>query len=205
MGPASKSKCCLFSVALFNFAFARQQGGRFVLRIEDTDQKRSTTVSERQILDALTWLGLGWDEGPDVGGDYGPYRQSERTVIYRDHVEELVATGAAYPCFCTRERLEELDAALLRVVAEHLVELRAHDLPGLGPRVVGVVAFAVAVSVWLVIPGCGAAPPGGRRIVEPGCAAGFNLLLITLDTDFGNILRTPEWIFRPSQLMRWED
>ncbi len=97
-------------VALFNYALARQNGGSFVLRIEDTDQKRSTTASERQILDALTWLGLEWDEGPDVGGDYGPYRQSERTAIYREHVEELVANRAAYPCFCTRERLDELRA-----------------------------------------------------------------------------------------------
>ena len=97
-------------VALFNYALARQSGGSFVLRIEDTDQKRSTAVSEAQILDALSWLGLEWDEGPDVGGDFGPYRQSERTEIYREHVEELVAKGAAYPCFCSRERLDELRA-----------------------------------------------------------------------------------------------
>lgn len=97
-------------VALFNYALARQRGGSFVLRIEDTDQKRSTTASERQILDALTWLGLEWDEGPDVGGDYGPYRQSERTAIYREHVELLVEKGSAYPCFCTRERLDTLRA-----------------------------------------------------------------------------------------------
>jgi glutamyl-tRNA synthetase len=97
-------------VALFNYALARQGGGSFVLRIEDTDQKRSTAASETQILDALSWLGLEWDEGPDVGGGFGPYRQSERTAVYREHVEELVAKGAAYPCFCTRERLDELRA-----------------------------------------------------------------------------------------------
>jgi glutamyl-tRNA synthetase len=97
-------------VALFNYALARQSGGSFILRIEDTDQKRSTTASEAQILDALCWLGLRWDEGPDVGGDFGPYRQSERTEIYRQHVDELVEKGAAYPCFCTRERLDELRA-----------------------------------------------------------------------------------------------
>ncbi len=97
-------------VALFNYALARQSGGSFVLRIEDTDRKRSTAASERQILDALTWLGLEWNEGPDVGGAFGPYRQSERTAIYREHVEELVAKAAAYPCFCTRERLDELRA-----------------------------------------------------------------------------------------------
>jgi glutamyl-tRNA synthetase len=97
-------------VALFNYALARQTDGSFVLRIEDTDQKRSTAASERQILDALSWLGLEWDEGPEAGGEFGPYRQSERTAIYRDHVEDLVAKGAAYPCFCTRERLDELRA-----------------------------------------------------------------------------------------------
>jgi glutamyl-tRNA synthetase len=97
-------------VALFNYALARQTGGSFVLRIEDTDQKRSTAASEQQILEALSWLGLEWNEGPDVGGEFGPYRQSERTTVYREYVEELVAKGAAYPCFCTRERLDELRA-----------------------------------------------------------------------------------------------
>ncbi len=97
-------------VALFNLAFARQQNGRFVLRIEDTDQQRSSPQSERMILDALHWLGLQWDEGPDIGGPFGPYRQSERTAIYREHVDLLIARGAAYPCFCSRERLEALRA-----------------------------------------------------------------------------------------------
>jgi glutamyl-tRNA synthetase len=97
-------------VALFNYALARQSGGSFVLRIEDTDRQRSTPESERMILSALRWLGLEWNEGPDVGGPHGPYRQSERTEIYRRHVEDLVASRAAYPCFCTRERLEELRA-----------------------------------------------------------------------------------------------
>ena len=95
-------------VALFNYALARQTGGQFVLRIEDTDQVRSHPASERMIFEALRWLGLSWDEGPDVGGPHGPYRQSERTAIYREHVERLVAAGAAYPCFCSRERLDEL-------------------------------------------------------------------------------------------------
>ncbi len=97
-------------VALFNYALARQTGGSFVLRIEDTDRQRSTAASEQQILAALSWLGLEWNEGPDVGGEFGPYRQSERTEIYRQHVEKLVANGAAYPCFCTRDRLNELRA-----------------------------------------------------------------------------------------------
>jgi glutamyl-tRNA synthetase len=97
-------------VALFNYAFARHHGGQFILRIEDTDQDRSSAASEAMIFEALHWLGLEWDEGPDVGGSVGPYRQSERTDIYRTHVEELVKGGAAYPCFCTRERLDTLRA-----------------------------------------------------------------------------------------------
>jgi glutamyl-tRNA synthetase len=95
-------------VALFNCAFARRHGGQFVLRIEDTDRERSSSASESMIFEALHWLGLRWDEGPDVGGPRGPYRQSERTAIYREHTEELLRRGAAYPCFCTRERLEAL-------------------------------------------------------------------------------------------------
>ena len=76
-------------VALINQVFARSQGGQFILRIEDTDVARSTRASERMIIDALRWLGLDWDEGPDVGGPRGPYRQSERTAIYREHAEQI--------------------------------------------------------------------------------------------------------------------
>jgi glutamyl-tRNA synthetase len=95
-------------VALFNYAMAKKHGGQFVLRIEDTDRARSHPASERQIYEALRWLGLDWDEGPDVGGPHAPYRQSERTEIYREHACELIARGAAYRCFCSRERLEAL-------------------------------------------------------------------------------------------------
>jgi glutamyl-tRNA synthetase len=95
-------------VALFNLALARRYRGQFVLRIEDTDRQRSHPASERMIFDALRWLGLEWDEGPDVGGTFGPYRQSQRSAIYREHAEALVRSGAAYPCFCTAERLTAL-------------------------------------------------------------------------------------------------
>ena len=95
-------------VALFNLALARKHGGQFILRIEDTDRERSSPASEAMIFEALHWLGLAWDEGPDVGGPCGPYRQSERTSIYRGHADDLVRRGAAYVCFCTRERLEAL-------------------------------------------------------------------------------------------------
>ncbi len=95
-------------IALFNYCFAKQHGGQFLLRIEDTDQARSTPESERAILDALRWTGLSWDEGPDVGGPHGPYRQSERSAIYAEHVQRLLDSGHAFRCFCTPERLGEL-------------------------------------------------------------------------------------------------
>ena len=93
-------------IGLLNFIYARQRGGQFVLRIEDTDRARFVSTSEQMIFDALRWLGLGWDEGPDVGGPYGPYRQSERTEIYREHVQLLLASGHAYRSFETAEELE---------------------------------------------------------------------------------------------------
>ncbi len=96
--------------ALFNHAFARQHDGQFILRIEDTDQTRSTRESEQMILDSLRWLGLTWDEGPDVSGPHAPYRQSERLPIYKEHVDRLLADGHAYRCFCTKERLEAMRA-----------------------------------------------------------------------------------------------
>ena len=98
-------------MALFNCAFAKKHGGQFVLRIEDTDQARSTTESEQVIFDALRWMGLEWDEGPDIGGPYGPYRQSDRLDHYTKHAAELVEGGHAFHCFCSKERLAELRRA----------------------------------------------------------------------------------------------
>ena len=95
-------------VALFNYCFAKNQGGSFILRIEDTDAVRSTRESEEAILEALRWCGLAWDEGPDVGGPKGPYRQSERSEIYREHVGQLLEAGHAFRCFCTPERLAQV-------------------------------------------------------------------------------------------------
>ena len=97
-------------IALFNQCFARQHGGQFILRIEDTDQVRSNAESEQQILDSLRWLGLEWNEGPDVGGPHGPYRQSERSAIYKEHSERLISKGHAFRCFCSSERLDALRA-----------------------------------------------------------------------------------------------
>ena len=94
--------------ALYNWLYARKQGGTFVLRIEDTDEARSTEASVEGILEAMTWLGLDWDEGPLKGGDYGPYRQSERREIYDREAARLLAEGQAYPCFCSSEELTAL-------------------------------------------------------------------------------------------------
>eukprot|EP00903_Cladosiphon_okamuranus_P013091 g12211.t1 len=91
--------------ALFNFLQAKNSGGRFIVRIEDTDEARSSRESEESMLADLRWLGLDWDEGPDKGGDFGPYRQSERGDIYKQMADKLVETGWAYPCFCTEEEL----------------------------------------------------------------------------------------------------
>ena len=95
-------------IALFNRCFAHQHGGQFVLRIEDTDKVRSTAKSEKDILDSLRWLGLQWDEGPGCEGRFGPYRQSERSHIYKSHIDQLLSKGFAFPCFCTADRLNSL-------------------------------------------------------------------------------------------------
>lgn len=97
--------------ALFNWAFARHHGGTFVLRVEDTDKERSTKESELAILEGLRWLGIDWDEGPEVGGEYGSYYQSERVERHLAVAQDLLEKGAAYRCFCTRERLDEMRAA----------------------------------------------------------------------------------------------
>lgn len=92
--------------ALYNYLLARQTGGQFILRLEDTDQKRYISESEQEIIDGLHWLGLEWDEGFDIGGPHAPYRQSERKQIYLDHAAQLIASGHAFRCFCSPERLD---------------------------------------------------------------------------------------------------
>ncbi len=99
--------------ALFNYLFARHTGGTFVLRIEDTDIERSTKESEEKLMESLLWLGISWDEGPDVGGPYGPYRQSERTKIYREHCDRLIKEGKAYPVYAYPEEIEKIHDELL--------------------------------------------------------------------------------------------
>jgi glutamyl-tRNA synthetase len=95
-------------MSLFNLGFVRRHNGRFVLRIEDTDRARFRADSEQQIYDTLRWLGLTWDEGPDIGGPYAPYRQSERLDTYQPYVDQLLADGHAYRCWCSQERLAQM-------------------------------------------------------------------------------------------------
>ena len=93
--------------ALFSWLFARHNGGTFVLRVEDTDRKRSTDEAIGILIDSLRWLGITWDEGPGVGGPFGPYRQTERMPVYRDVVDRLLGDGRAYHCYCTPQELED--------------------------------------------------------------------------------------------------
>ena len=93
--------------ALYNYLFAKQHGGDFILRIEDTDSQRFVPGAEDYIIEALTWLGLKFDEGTHIGGEYGPYRQSDRKEIYKKYVDQLLEKGAAYIAFDTPEELEQ--------------------------------------------------------------------------------------------------
>jgi glutamyl-tRNA synthetase len=101
-------------IALFNYLFAKSQGGKFVLRIEDTDLERSDEKFTKEIIESLHWLGIDYDEGPDVGGEYGPYRQSERLETYKKYLEQLLKENAAYYCFCTEEELEKEREAIMK-------------------------------------------------------------------------------------------
>src|SRR6476661_2496657 len=120
--------------ALFNWLFARQKGGTMVLRIEDTDLDRSEARFEGQLIDDLKWLGLDWDEGPDAGGGFGPYRQSDRLDIYREHAERLLAEHKAYLCFCTEE---ELQKDRERATAEHRQPIYSGKCRAIDPAAAG--------------------------------------------------------------------
>ena len=94
--------------ALFCWLYARQQSGKFIFRLEDTDQKRLVEGAEKDLIHMLEWAGIELDEGPGIGGEFGPYRQSERLEIYRQHVQKLLDEDYVYPCFCSSERLDNL-------------------------------------------------------------------------------------------------
>ena len=120
--------------AIMNWIFARHHGGAFALRIEDTDQERSTAQSETSILDDLRWLGLAWDEGPDNGGPHGPYRQSERLGIYSAHLQRLEKDGLIYPCYCTPDELEGRRKAALDRGESPQYDGHCRDLPDVQKR-----------------------------------------------------------------------
>ncbi|MBL8022358.1 MAG: glutamate--tRNA ligase [Leptospirales bacterium] len=115
--------------ALFNYLYAKARGGQYILRVEDTDQERSTPESERIILDSLKWLGIIPDEGPDEGGDFGPYRQSERLNIYSKYTDMLLEKNLAYPCFCTEAELEQMHEAAKRLGVPNIYDGRYANLP----------------------------------------------------------------------------
>ncbi len=115
--------------ALFGYVWAKKNNGSFILRIEDTDRERSSQESEKAIIDSLKWLGLEWDEGPDIGGPYGPYRQSERLEIYHEYINRLVAEGHAYPCFCTREHLAEVRRERQKAGSASGYDRKCRDIP----------------------------------------------------------------------------
>jgi len=124
--------------ALYNWLFARHENGVFILRIEDTDVERSTDESVTTILDSLRWLGLDWDEGPEVGGPAGPYRQAERLTLYQEHARKLLDEGKAYYCTCTPEELEARRKAALAAGTSPKYDgrcrERGNDLAGVGGR-----------------------------------------------------------------------
>ena len=115
--------------ALYDWLLAKKTGGRFILRIEDTDRNRFVPDAVQDIKDSLTWMGLTWDEGPDAGGEYGPYYQSERLALYQKYAEELVKAGKAYYCFCTSERLEEMRKKQEEASAPSGYDRHCRDLP----------------------------------------------------------------------------
>ncbi|MBN2553042.1 MAG: glutamate--tRNA ligase [Spirochaetales bacterium] len=114
--------------ALFNYLFARARGGEFILRIEDTDRERYRQEAMEDIYKSFDWLGFHWDEGPDIDGPAGPYVQSERIALYQEHARRLVESGSAYPCYCSRERLEELKAEQRRLGGAFGYDRRCREL-----------------------------------------------------------------------------
>jgi len=194
-------------MSLFNLAFARQQGGQFVLRIEDTDRARYVADSEQQIYDTLHWLGLDWDEGPDKGGPHAPYRQSERSESYRVHVERLLADGHAYHCWCSTERLaqmrEEQQKAKLPTGYDRLCVGRTREeraaLPGCSesPVVRMLVPADVPLMFVDVIRGEVRAPrPDDQVIVKADGFPTYHLANVVDDHEMGitHVVRGEEWI-----------
>lgn len=194
-------------MSLFNLAFARQQRGSFVLRIEDTDRARFREDSEQQVFETLHWLGLQWDEGPDVGGPYAPYRQSERLETYRPYVERLLADGRAYHCWCSTERL-----AQMRDMQQKLKQPTGYDrlchgktreeraeLPGFNetPVVRMLIPDDVELTFDDLIRGRVSAPrPDDQVILKGDGFPTYHLAVVVDDHEMGitHVVRGEEWI-----------
>jgi len=194
-------------MSLFNLAFARQQGGQFVLRIEDTDRARYVADSEQQIFDTLRWLGLDWDEGPDRGGPYAPYRQSERLDTYAPFVSQLLDSGNAYYCWCSTERLaamrEEQQRAKKPTGYDRLCHGKTRDeratLPGFSetPVVRMLVPDDVQLTFHDLIRGELSAPrPDDQVIVKGDGFPTYHLAVVVDDHLMGitHVVRGEEWI-----------
>lgn len=206
-------------MSMFDLAYARQQGGVFVLRIEDTDRARYHEDSEQQIYDTLAWLGLQWDEGPDVGGPYAPYRQSERLDSYRPYVERLLADGHAYHCWCSGERLAQMREEQQRAKQPTGYDRRClglsrqerEALPGFTE--VPVVRMRVPDDVELtftdLVRGQVSAPrPDDQVILKADGFPTYHLAVVVDDHEMGitHVVRGEEWISStPKHLLlyRW--
>ena len=206
-------------MSLFNLAFVRQQGGRFVLRIEDTDQARFREDSEKQVFDTLRWLGLTWDEGPDVGGPCAPYRQSERLATYKPYVDRLLAEGKAYRCWCSPERLatmrDEQQRAKRPTGYDRLCLGRSEEerraLPGFSQT--SVVRMLVPDDAPLefddLIRGRVSAPrPDDQVIIKADGFPTYHLAVVVDDIAMGitHVVRGEEWISSTPKhvlLYRW--
>jgi glutamyl-tRNA synthetase len=194
-------------MSLFNLAFARQQGGQFLLRVEDTDRARFRADSEQQVYDTLRWLGLDWDEGPDKGGPYAPYRQSERLDTYRPHVDRLLADGHAYLCWCSGERLtamrEEQQQRKVPTGYDRLcvgkTEAERAALPGFSPNPVVrmLVPEDPPLSFVDLVRGEVAAPrPDDQVLLKADGFPTYHLAVVVDDHLMGitHVVRGEEWI-----------
>jgi glutamyl-tRNA synthetase len=189
-------------VALFNYAYRAKRGGRFILRIDDTDRERYNATSEERILSELGWLGLRFDEGPVQGGAAGPYRQSERTAHYLAACDELIARGAAYRCDCTRERLDEVRAEQRRLKQQPRYDghRRNRDVPADVPHVVrlkvptsGEVTFRDGLRGAITI---ACSTIDDQVLLKTDGYPTYHLATVVDDHEMGvtDILRAEEWI-----------
>jgi len=206
-------------MSLFNLGFARQQGGQFVLRIEDTDRARFREDSEQQVFDTLHWLGLTWDEGPDIGGPFAPYRQSERLETYQPYVDRLLAEGKAYFCWCSQERLAQMREAQQKAKQptgyDRLCYGKTREersaLPGFTetPVVRMLIPDDVELTFTDLIRGQVSAPrPDDQVILKADGFPTYHLAVVVDDHEMGitHVVRGEEWISSTPKhvlLYRW--